>query len=78
MEAENNKNKGVSPSSYEKGVEAHVGSSGGSSLIGKKFVTNMKTLKKRIVKTHESDSKVDEDWVTFMNLRGWKIKSEGC
>lgn len=43
----------------------------GAFMTGKKYVTKMKSLKKSYVKKHDSNSDADEDWLTFMNSRGW-------
>lgn len=47
-------------------VETHVRLLVGASMAGKKYVTKMKSLKKKHVHTHDFDSDVDEDCVTFI------------
>lgn len=71
IEAGRNKNKGVGSISSANGVERCVGSSGGAYMTGKKCLTKMKSLNKRLVQVHESALEAYEDWVTFMNSRGW-------
>lgn len=65
-QAEKNKTKGVCSTSSTNVVDTHGGPSVGTSVTRKTFVTKMKTLKKKLVQ--ESDSDVDEDWVTFVDL----------
>lgn len=43
----------------------HVGPSVGES------VTKMKSLSKKFMQKHDSNSNVNENWVTFINSRGW-------
>lgn len=69
--AEENENKRSRCSSYANGVKTNVESSGGASVTENKYVTKMKSLTNRLVQAHEFDSEVDEEWVTYMNSRGW-------
>lgn len=63
--AEKNRTKGVSSTSYTNVMDTHGGPLVGTSVTRKTYVTNMKTLKKEHVQ--ESDSYIDEDWVTFVD-----------
>lgn len=58
------KAKSIDPKNIESMVETFVGSSTEASVTGKTFLTKMKSLKKNHGQLHESDSDVDEDWVT--------------
>lgn len=70
-EAEEINNKGIDSTSYANKGSVHGASSVGASLVGKKFVTKIKVLKKLHVQSNESDSEVDEDYVTFLDSGGW-------
>lgn len=71
LEAKKNKNNGMCSSSSANGLKTHTRTSGGTTVTGNKSVTKMKSLKKRIIQAHDSDSEADEYWVTYMNCRGW-------
>lgn len=51
-------------------VETHAGPSVGASMTGKKYMSKMKSLKRKHVEASDSDSDADEDWVTFLSLGG--------
>lgn len=52
-------------------VESNVGPSVWAFVTGKKYVTNMKSLEKKLVKINEFDSNGDGDLVTFAGSGGW-------
>lgn len=61
----------------ESKVVIHAGTSAGAFVTGKKFVIKMKSLKNRHVQTHDSDSDVGGDCVTFIKqVVSMKVKSE--
>lgn len=51
--------------------KSKVGTYVGASMTWKKSLTKMKSLNKRLVQTHDSNSNVDEDWVTLIESDGW-------
>lgn len=55
----------------ESKMGTHAGPSVGVSVTRKKFVTEMKSLKKRHVQKQDSDSDADENWVNFIESGGW-------
>lgn len=50
---------------------SQVGSSVEVFVSGKTYETKMKSLKKRHVQSHDYNSDVNEDWVTFLKSVGW-------
>lgn len=70
-EDEERKNKGIGSSSSANEEDALSGSSLGEFLVGKKFVTKVKAVKKRHAQKHDSNSKLMKKWVTYINFRGW-------
>lgn len=67
--AKEKNNKKVGSSSHASVEGPHGGPSSGTTITRKTSVIKMNIMKKNRVQ--DSDSDADDDWVTFMNARGW-------
>ena len=65
------KSKNVEVEKNETKVEPHVEPYVGTSVTRKKYVTKMKSLKRKHVQSNDSDSNADEDWVSRLSSRSW-------